>query len=468
MSIKSFVRSLLITGSAAALLAGAEAGAQKYHEVVNVPQHVRKCSEYHTVVKGDNLWSIVRDSHGIAKKDVVTIDLMTDHAKTINPDVCNSRSRNCDLIYPGQTVEIDGFNETLPAHNDVGPLVKNPVDGQKYFVKNSDDSYDLKTYNAQAHNLPGKNIRAAPAKPSTAPVEEEDSGLPYVLGLTALALAGVSAYAARYFGRSRKKASKPFQATSKGTVRSVGDTTLKLGQSVPEPTAPGPAKHEYVNKVFVEGHGAIGEMTSAGRRYRALPSSSKKLGPEHGNETQVLSAYDFDKFRKSAGIRDDDPDDSPPAGGGKSGRKGSVNADGKNSTGGAPSGEQACFSEDTDSTYLQDLMNVEIQDSFDELGGDTRLLQYIGIQKKRGRKTVFYSGLAKKLGVYDQIADMATALYKTMGASSVRQRLSDSIGIEISESWIYRMAKEKLSKTEYNSITNKRSIMPYAERALAA
>ncbi len=254
--------------------------------------------------------------------------------------------------------------------------------------------------------------------------------------------------------------------------------------SIKMPAVPGAQRDEAAKKAFADykkavivGGNHVGDITRHGRLHpvgeRPPVSLTRVLekkghttyGGDHedkilqdaraeGEETLGLSRDDSDRFRRDAGIEDDDPDDTPPAGGGTSRRFGSTNAGGKPGEDGTPGGEAAYF--DIDSDYLHDLVDVEAKNGFDELGGDTRLLEYVGSQRTRKGRHIFDSNHARQLGVYDQISERAAGFYKTMSAKHARQRFSDDLGLDISEALIYRMARERLGDNEYQRIANKR------------
>ena len=90
-------------------------------------------------------------------------------------------------------------------------------------------------------------------------------------------------------------------------------------------------------------------------------------------------------------------------------------------------------------------------------------------KKTRKGRYIFDNKLAKQLGVYEQLSEKVSGLYRTMSAKDVRQKLSDELSIDISERWLYRMAREKLGENEYNRITEERNLFSYlTDMGLAA
>ncbi len=478
MRAKGFIRNLFAFGGAAALLAGtagaqeylvgqSSAGHQKatpseYYERVRVPAQTRECTDYHIVEKGESVWRIARSEFNLAPNDISSIDDMKDRIVADNPRACNKKrtAKDCGLLYVGDKLTINR-TEVVPAYTKPGKIIPQGKmrRGVTYLQRAGDIYREFTCFDNRS------------TSEQTPVPEGKGFGWAY-LGLAALAAAGAAAYAVRHFGRPRRDVSsiKPAEAATREGVfgsdyflrpGALHDATLIKSTSVEsKPILPVSVKPS-ATPVIVGGQ-TIGELTIHGGFHSVGDSSSAArrddLGPEHGSATEALSRDDSDKHRRAAGITTgDDPDDTPPAGGGKPCRKSSINAGGSENIGGSSgSSEKAYFSEgiadDIDSSYLQDLMDVESNNSFDELGGDTRLLEYIGRNKAkiRGRE-VFNKKLAKELGVYDQMsADIAHKYKNGMSTEEISKEYK-SIGVEISARTVGRLAKEALNE-EFNEI----------------
>ena len=100
---------------------------------------------------------------------------------------------------------------------------------------------------------------------------------------------------------------------------------------------------------------------------------------------------------------------------------------------------------------------------------DDRALHYIGLKLKNanGKRETFDRKAAKESGIEKQIAD----LYRTMSAKEI-VRIYGGIGIQISESTVYRIAKARLE--DYKTISRSRQVLykrkespaPYSEAEL--